>query len=339
MRKILLHFFFWVIFFLIWNRIMYFYINNGLNRIYFSVLDVSMIILAFYIIYLYLMPHYFRQKNIWTFLVWSITLIVVLSGVFSWMMWVFLQHNLVPIHFDFSWNYKDLQLNRFFIVLVGVLGGCFVKLALDRLEAGKRISMIEKEKSLVELNYLKAQINPHFLFNSLNGLYTQMEIGSGDAKATLSALANLLRYQLYECNTDFIPVAKELAYLKNYFNLQSIRKDNCKTELTLEEPQKGLLIAPLLLIPFIENAFKYVSDSDERDNFIKVTISLRDTKLMFYCINTTDKLELNTLTNDDKGIGLANVQKRLDLIYRNKHKLQTGIVNGQYEVLLTLDLK
>lgn len=339
MRKLLLHFLFWIVFFLMWNRIMYFYISNDLNRIYFSALDVSVIMLAFYLIYLYIMPYYLKHKTIWVLVFSSIGLIVLLAGIFSWLMWVFLQHNLVPIHFDFSWNYKDLQINRFFIASVGVLGGCFVKLARDRLEAGKRMDIMEKEKSAAELNYLKVQINPHFLFNSLNSLYTQMEIGSGDAKGTLSSLADLLRYQLYECDADFIPIAKELAYLKNYFNLQRIRKDNCKTELTLEEPQKGLLIAPLLLIPFIENAFKYVSDRDENDNFIKVNISFRDTKLIFDCINTTDGLEMNTLPTDDKGIGLANVRKRLELIYKNKYHLQLGIANEQYEVILMLDLK
>ena len=339
MRKLLLHFLFWIVFFLMWNRIMYFYISNNLNRIYFSALDVSVIMLAFYMIYLYIMPYYLKHKAIWVLVFLSIGLIALLAGVFSWLMWVFLQHNLVPIHFDFSWNYKDLQINRFFIALVGVMGGCFVKLAIDRLEAGKRIDSMEKEKSAAELKYLKAQINPHFLFNSLNSLYTQMEIGSGDAKGTLSSLADLLRYQLYECDGDFIPVAKELAYLKNYFNLQSIRNDNCKTELTLEAPQKGLMIAPLLLILFIENAFKYVSDSEEKNNFIKATISFGENKLIFNCINTIDALKLNTLPADDKGIGLTNVQKRLELIYKNKYHLQLGIANEQYEVILTLYLK
>ncbi|MBE9463832.1 sensor histidine kinase [Dyadobacter sp. UP-52] len=309
-----------------------------MNRIYFSALDVSMIILAFYIFYLYLMPDYFRRKSIWLFAMWSIALILALSGIFSWMMLIFLQHNLVPIHFDFSWNYKDLQLNRLFIVLVGVLGGCSVKLALDRLEAGKKLNVMEKEKSAAELNYLKAQINPHFLFNSLNSLYTQLELGGGDAKATLASIADLLRYQLYDCIADFIAVEKEIAYLRNYFNLQSLRKDNCKTEMLVQETKHNFLIAPLLPIPFIENAFKYVSDSYNQENFIKASITFKEDKLRFHCINTMDVVELNLLPAHDKGIGLVNVQKRLDLIYRNKYELHAGIVNGKYEVLLTLDL-
>jgi len=339
MRKYLLHFLFWVIFFLMWNRIMYFYISNDLNRIYFSVLDVSMIMLAFYIIYLYLMPYYFKQKNIWALVLSSILLIIVLSGVFSWLMLIFLHHNLVPIHFDFSWNYKDLQLNRFFIALVGVLGGCFVKLAIDRQEAGKRMDIMEKERSVAELKYLKAQLNPHFLFNSLNSLYSQMEIESGNPKGTLSSIADLMRYQLYECNVDFITVGKELAYLKNYFNLQSIRKDNCKTELIMDDKHNNLLIAPLLLIPFMENAFKYVSDSDEKKNFIRADIRFAGEKLIFNCVNTIDAPAINTFPNNDKGIGLANVRKRLDLIYKDRYLLQAGPTNEEYKVTLTLKLK
>lgn len=340
MRKILLHFLFWTIFFMIWNRIMYFYISNNLNRLYFSALDVSVIILAFYMIYLYMMPHYFRRKNIWMLIFSTLSLITVLSGAFSGIMWVFLQRNLVPIHFNFSWNYKDLQLNRFFIVLVGVLGGCFVKLAKERFEAGKRMDVMEKEKSQAELNYLRAQINPHFLFNSLNSLYTQLEIGSGDAKGTLMSIADLLRYQLYECNVDFIPVSKEIAYLRNYFNLQSIRRDNCTTELILDENQNDLVIAPLILIPFIENAFKYVSDHDRNDNLIKAVISFQGGTIIFKCINTINEIEAKPLlATGNKGIGLANVKKRLELIYKDKYQLHTGSVSGKYEVLLKLELK
>ncbi len=91
---------------------------------------------------------------------------------YIWVMQICLHHMVVPIHFDFAWNYTDLQANRFFIALLGILGGYFAHLAMDRLEAQRKMESMEKERSLAELTYLKAQINPHFLFNSLNSLHT-----------------------------------------------------------------------------------------------------------------------------------------------------------------------
>jgi len=339
MRKFLLHFFFWIVFFLMWNRIVYNYISNIVNRLYFSVLDVSLVIIAFYIIYLYIMPGYLRQKRLGRLILLSGILTIVLAAIYAWIMEVFLHHMLVPIRFDFSWNYTNLQYNRFFIALLGVLAGCFVKLAVDRLEVERRMEIMEKEKSLAELTYLKAQLNPHFLFNSLNSLYTQLELNSEEAKGTLVSLADLLRYQLYECNADFISVAKELAYLGNYFNLQSIRTDNCTTEILLKGDHENLLIAPLLLIPFVENAFKYVSDSDEQENFIKVRIDFINVELNFYCINTFDVKSHKQTDHENKGIGLINVKKRLELIYGNKFNLKEEINKETYHITLTINLK
>jgi len=339
MRKFFLHFFFWIVCFLMWNRIMYFYVNNVMNRLYFSALDVSLVVIAFYIIYLYFMPDYFRRKSLGRLILLCVLLIVLLAGIDAWIMGLFLHHALVPIHFDFSWTYADMQYNRFFIALLGVLAGCFVKLALDRLEVGRKMEIMEKEKSLAELTYLKAQINPHFLFNSLNSLYTQLEIDSEDAKGTLVSLADLLRYQLYECNADFISIDKELAYLENYFNLQSIRNDNCSATLLIEGGHENLLIAPLLLIPFVENAFKYVSDYDGQKNSIKIRIDFVSNELNFCCTNTFDIKNHQQPGDMNKGIGLINVKKRLELIYGDKFKLKEGINSGLYIVNLTLNLK
>lgn len=353
MRKLLLHVIFWIVFFLMWNRVVNFYISDEMNRIYFSILDVSLIVTAFYIIYAYVMPDYLRRKRIWRLIGLSVLLTILLAGIYSWIMEEFLHHQLVPIHFDFSWDYTDMQYNRFFIALIGVLGGCFVKLAIDRLEVGRKMEMMEKEKSKAELTYLKAQINPHFLFNSLNSLYAQMEIDPQEAKGTLVSIADLLRYQLYDCNTDFIPVANELDYLSNYFNLQKIRYDNCTTQFAIEGHPDQLMMAPLLLIPFVENAFKYISDYEHQENYIKVSIDIVNGTLEFNCINTFDagsqqqKDNMNKgfgntnkrISNTNKGIGLINVKKRLELIYRNQYTLKEEVMNGSYQVTLSLKLK
>ena len=339
MRRVVLHVCFWIVFYFMWNRIVNFYVSDVMNRLYFSALDVSLIVIAFYIIYGYVMPDYLRRKSMATLILLCVLLTVSLAGVYSWIMGVFLHHRLVPIHFDFSWDYTDLQYNRFFIALLGVLAGCFVKLAMDRLEVGRKMEIMEKERSQAELTYLKAQINPHFLFNSLNSLYTQLEINSEEAKGTLVSLADLLRYQLYECNTDLISVAKEFAYLENYFNLQKIRKDNCNAVLLIDGNYENLLIAPLLLIPFVENAFKYVSDYDDRGNCIKAGIGLAGSAMTFYCNNTVDPAGQQPTGKMKTGIGLINVRKRLELIYGNRYKLKEGMNDGLYQVTLTLNLQ
>ena len=338
MRKFLLHFAFWAVFFLMWNRIMYFYVGDMLNRLYFSAWDVSVVMLAFYVIYLFIMPDYFRRKNISRLILFSAGVIIVLASFYAWVMSVALHHTLIPIHFDFLWTYADLQYNRFFIALLGVLGGCFVKLAVDRFEVRRKMEIMEKERSLAELTYLKAQINPHFLFNSLNSLYTQLDLDPAAAKGTLVSLADLMRYQLYECNADRIPVDKELAYLENYFKLQSIRNGNCHAAFLVEGDHKNLSIAPLLLITFVENAFKYVSDYDAQENFIKIRVGFVGNELHFSCGNTFDAKSQGRENEANKGIGLPNVRKRLELIYGKHFELRDEGNNGVFNLTLKLIL-
>ena len=337
MRKPLIHILFWTGFFFTWNRIVYFYIDNPINRLYFTALDVSLVITAFYIVFTYLMAAYFKKKRIGLFIFSLSVLVIALSALHSFILWLMLQHNVVPIHFNFSWTFKDLQYNRFFIALIGTLAGCISKLAIDRVQSGKRIERMEKEKSVAELTYLKAQINPHFLFNSLNSLYAQLEAGSKDTKATLSALAEVLRFQLYDCDADRIPVHKEIEYLKNYFTLQSIRKENCLVEFECDEVPDKLEIAPLLLVPFIENAFKYVSDNDTPTNFIKAALRFDKGTLFFYCSNTIIPGKPAD-EQANKGIGLNNVIKRLQLIYTDQYKLESGIKENTYDVDLKIRL-
>jgi LytS/YehU family sensor histidine kinase len=244
---------------------------------------------------------------------------------------------LVPIHFNFSWNYTDLQYNRFFIALLGLLGGGALKLALDRVHTQRRLNEMEKANSLAELTYLKAQLNPHFLFNSLNSLYTQLDFDLPQAKFTLVNIADLLRYQLYECSADFVPLSKELMHLENYFNLQRIRTE-ATTILNVKVDNNDLRISPLLLMPFVENAFKHVSDDDSRENFIQIDIQLTDGKLHFHCMNTATVKEHLSGTYDNPGIGLQNVRQRLELLYSNKYALTSRELDHKYYIYLTIIL-
>jgi two-component system, LytTR family, sensor kinase len=181
------------------------------------------------------------------------------------------------------------------------------------------IRKIEVEKLNTELDYLKAQINPHFLFNSINTIYFQIDKNNIVARETLSAFSEMLRYQLYECNGKEIPMEKEVAYLKNYVDLQRLRKDE-NYEIIFSCPElRNFSIAPLLLIPFVENAFKHVSHFP-KGNEIRIGLSKAGDVLRMNVFNTRDPGHQNN--GESHGIGLKNVQRRLELLYGDSHTLR-----------------
>lgn len=194
----------------------------------------------------------------------------------------------------------------------------------------------EVDKLNAELEYLKAQINPHFLFNSINTIYFQIDKQNNTARETLSSFSEMLRYQLYECNGKEISVEKEITYLRNYVDLQKVRKDkNYSIVFSCTEYVRGFSIAPMLLIPFVENAFKHVSHFPD-GNEIRVEVSKDSYYFFFKVFNTREDPQI-----DDKhrGIGLRNVQRRLQLIYNGKHDLRIDEQPGSFEINLKLKVE
>lgn len=198
----------------------------------------------------------------------------------------------------------------------------------------ERLREVEVEKLNTELEYLKSQINPHFLFNSINTIYFQIDKNNGPAREALSTFSEMLRYQLYECNGKEIPVEKEIAYLKNYMALQRMRRDeNYAITFSHEENVKNFSIAPLLMITFIENAFKHVSNYSDRTNHISVDLKKNNG---YFCLNVSNtKDSLHRSQSADGGIGLKNVKRRLDLLYKDKHDLSIRETESDF----TVDLK
>lgn len=197
------------------------------------------------------------------------------------------------------------------------------------------IRKMEFEKLNAELDYLKAQINPHFLFNSINTIYFQIDKQNSAARDSLSAFSEMLRYQLYECNGREIVIEKEINYLKNYVELQRMRKDkNYDISFVENDDIKGFTIAPLLLIPFVENAFKHVSHHSGK-NEVRILISRRDDHFNFSVFNTKESRENN---HEHTGIGLKNVRRRLELLYNGRHALEIHDRPGNFEVNLSLKI-
>lgn len=199
----------------------------------------------------------------------------------------------------------------------------------------EQLRQIRLEKLNTELDYLKAQMNPHFLFNSINTIFFQINKENTEARETLGKFSDMLRYQLYECNADTIPVEKEIAYLQNYVALQQLRKDELYTiDFQADSHLRGFNIPPLLLIPFIENTFKHISNHTDRANRIEISLRKQGQILELNVINTTD----NSTSQEPGGIGLKNVQRRLELLYPNKHTLAFEKTGERFSVLLKLIL-
>lgn len=195
---------------------------------------------------------------------------------------------------------------------------------------------IEIEKLNTELAYLKSQINPHFLFNSINTIYFQIDRKNTDARNTLSTFSEMLRYQLYECNGTEVPIEKEIHYLRNYIDLQRLRKDeNYDIIFTGAASIQGFTIAPLVLICFVENAFKHVSHH-AGVNRIRVEIGCSNGQFVMSVYNTCETR--NRVTTDGHGIGLKNVIRRLELLYPGRHTLQIHEGDHDFRVDLTLTI-
>lgn len=231
---------------------------------------------------------------------------------------------------------KEAVYNNFVTQFFLVLASIALKSALDYIQLQKRMAVVAKEKAEAELNFLKAQINPHFLFNSLNSVYFLIDKENDAARKALHKFSEMLRYQLYECGDSRIPIEKEIHFLKDYVDLQQLRVSNTSVEFSCEKEVSHFSIEPLLLIPFVENSFKHLSHfSDGKQNEVQIKLSRQNGSMLFSVYNTTEQ---KAETGKSGGIGMVNVQKRLELLYPGKHQLEVKEKEGWFGVELNLSL-
>lgn len=193
---------------------------------------------------------------------------------------------------------------------------------------------LQKENTEAQLQLLKAQVRPHFLFNTLNNIYAHAQVTSPVASKMIIGLSNLLRYMLYECDVPLVPLQKELNMLQEYIMLEEKRYSN-KLDVVLNLPQQptALFIAPLLLLPFVENCFKHGASQMLEQPWISLQASIEGTTFKFKLLNG----KLPQATVKGNGIGITNVKKRLALLYPNQHTLT--ITNEEEVFIVNLKLE
>ncbi len=250
--------------------------------------------------------------------------VIALIAFFSWLNYSFFQNwsnYILPDYFFISYL-SVWEVSLFFVVYIGI--SSLLKLskswfAVNDLQ--RKLLQAQKDKVQIELQALKAQINPHFFFNTLNGIYS-MTLGKDERlPETVLQLSHLMRYFLYESKEELVPLEKEWEVLQDYIALQKIRSNQ---QLNIEKRLEGEItnqrVAPLVLITFLENAFKHGAKGNTGPVNIRLLLQVRENEVNFNVENT--KGTVDEIEQDEyKGMGLKNVQRRLELLYPNKHRL------------------
>lgn len=230
----------------------------------------------------------------------------------------------------------------FLSLLAGLRGGITIGGIAAAIKLMKHLYMKEQKNMLLQkenidsqLQLLKAQVHPHFLFNTLNNLYSLTLSGSEKAPLVVTHLSNLLRYILYECNEKEVPLSKEIEVIKQYIELEKLRYGN-RIDISFKNSGNidELKIAPLLLLPFIENSFKHGVSEQLEQCWINLHLHTGSNKLSFHLTNSNSGINIA----EKGGIGLQNIQKRLDLLYADKYNLTIKNDEDMYLVKLELEL-
>lgn len=295
---------------------------------------VSMIGIS-YLNYLYFMPRLLSHKNFSRYMMEFLPVFLalmflvikgkqyILDGFSHELMWVY------SLRFSVS-----VVLSAFFLVqFVGLL-----KFVENYFELEARKQELENESLISELKFLKSQINPHFLFNTLNNLYYLAYTKSPSTTEVIAKLSQMMRYMIYDSNHQLVPLQKELEYMENYISLEKLRlNDEVPIEYTINGSVDGVRIAPLILITFLENAFKHGIGNNKKNSWIKAQINVEN-NVCTYIVSNSKIYDTDKTVNEKSGIGLQNVKRRLDLSYENKYRLDVSENEDTYSIHLKLQL-
>jgi two-component system, LytTR family, sensor kinase len=229
-------------------------------------------------------------------------------------------------------------LRNFSSTIAIILFSIVYRMFFQKITEEKREAALRNEHLLSEMKFLKSQINPHFLFNAINNIYTLVYLKQDRAPTMLIKLSEMLRYMLYECNEELVPLEKEISYIKNYIELQQLKTEQHQSIVTnFNEADNASLIPPLLLIPLIENSFKHSRVEDTKTGWVVMHLTSSDKQIHFKISNSCPSMPM--AKDETGGIGLENVRKRLELLYPDKYELTIDETQQEFSVILNINNK
>ncbi|HVW62809.1 MAG TPA: histidine kinase, partial [Puia sp.] len=237
-----------------------------------------------------------------------------------------------------DWTGMQLTMAAIFLSVLGIaIAYFFIR---EWIRNDLRRSQAEAQQLHTEIRFLRSQVNPHFLFNTLNNLFSMAQKkGHEELADSISKLSDMMRYMIYESNTDTVSLQREIAYLEDCIALNKLRYADSEAAVCFRHPAPAVAmevsVAPMLFIPFLENAFKHGVAIGQHSR-IELNISVEGKKLIFTCENT-DQSAVRKLEEDTGGIGLENVRRRLELVYPGRHELRAGQEENKYIVNLQIE--
>lgn len=220
-----------------------------------------------------------------------------------------------------------------YVLIVKLSPVIAIKIALDFTRERTDTIELEKENLLLEFNFLKSQVNPHFLFNTLNNIHSLIvQDRKQQASATVAKLSGFLRHSLYESGKESILLSKEIKLLEDYIELEKLRLNKTRVTMLAGSDDEGVHLPPLLFIQLVENAFKYSADNFPGESFIDIMVELKNKNLQFHSRNNYDPMKRNTTG----GIGLQNLKKRLQHYYPGKHTIGITDTDRIYEIKISI---
>ena len=317
-KRIVQHFFFWLLSFRVLLDI--FSNTNDYLRIdyIYTGAFIFTIVIPVYLNFRLLIPNLLSQKR---YLLYGIAFLAILSlsVFFNQFTFNYLIDFIFPKYYFISY-YEILDLAKFMLVFMMLT--TLLKLSKSWFyvtETQKKLSLVETEKYLNELKALKAQINPHFMFNSLNNIYSLALSKSDKAPDAIIKLGNIMRYVIYDGSKNTVVLKDETKVLREYIDLQNLRTKNASITFTTDIQNEEMKIAPLIFLPLVENGYKHGIKGDTKNAYFQIDIREENNKLIFRAENNKS---ITALIEKDghKGIGLENVRRRLELIYPESHE-------------------
>jgi LytS/YehU family sensor histidine kinase len=305
-------------------------------HIWWVLLLINLFILPAYLFYSnFIVPKFLFQKRYVQFFVLSISFVAVVQALLFAIYSLVLNFDLLPGE-RYYFSHSDSTLIRetlWCLINMSIATGIyFIKTALDEREV---LIGLEKDNSNFRLKYLRSQLNPHFLFNTLNSIYSLSMQKSDKAPEMVIKLADLMRYLIYECKEDKVRLTKEIEFIRNYIEIEKIRY-NADVRFSVEGETGEIMIEPFLFISFIENGFKHAFDNAYTNAFIYITIKVKAEQIELSVVNNTS-IDLETQAKKIQGTGIRNSKSILDLLYPTTHAL--NIIQTEKEQNRTNELR